>query len=487
MMQQGQRRLRVPVCRLIGAIVVVVAALSAGCKVAPARFQIIHPHESYPRCTTALAGNIVQDSLVQLACHPWQTSLEFVCEPVQEWWTMSRGAIGKRLIMPIQHPPAELVIDRATVDGSALCAHLDQLLEDKTVPANIVLSTDGFESLRTIEHLIEHARSSIDVMMFQWENDALGADLASQLAAKAGPHLRVRILVDGGGNLIFGRPTHSHADDVNAVVSQLAARPHVELIRTRIPFGRMDHRKLMIVDGIVAWTGGRNFTHKSFFDQRDISYTIRGPLVQELSRTFESFWCEQGGAPSSEAMHVEPVESCPAPNAQARLICTSPKKHHFEKAMYDVIDHAQHHIFMENYTFCDGLLVYKLAQARRRGVDVRIVLTFSDCTEALNRANRVIANRLRDAGVRVFVYPGMTHAKVAVVDGCWAYLGTGNFDPLSLRKNHELGVAIGPGPLVAELEQRIFGNDLRPEWELREALPLTTKDYLCEMMASFCL
>jgi cardiolipin synthase len=129
----------------------------------------------------------------------------------------------------------------------------------------------------------------------------------------------------------------------------------------------------------------------------------------------------------------------------------------------------------------------KLARARRRGVDVRVVLTLHDVSETVNRANRVTANRLLRAGVRVYLYPGMTHAKAASVDGRWAYLGTGNFDSLSLRRNRELGLAVGPGPVVRELEERLFGADLRPEWELTAPLPTGPCDYLDELLASLFL
>ena len=105
----------------------------------------------------------------------------------------------------------------------------------------------------------------------------------------------------------------------------------------------------------------------------------------------------------------------------------------------------------------------------------------------VDRANRVIANRLHAAGVRVYFYPEMTHTKAAVVDGGWAYLGTGNFDALSLRRNRELGLAIGAGPVVGELEQKLFLPDFRPEWEMKAPLPLSAKDYAWELLANFCL
>jgi len=112
-----------------------------------------------------------------------------------------------------------------------------------------------------------------------------------------------------------------------------------------------------------------------------------------------------------------------------------------------------------------------------------VVLTLSASPDAINRANRVTANRLLHAGVRVYVYPGMTHMKAATVDGCWAYLGTGNFDPLSLRHNSELGLTIKAGPVVNEVEERLFHVDFCPEWELKHPFPVSAGDYFWEFVS----
>ena len=74
------------------------------------------------------------------------------------------------------------------------------------------------------------------------------------------------------------------------------------------------------------------------------------------------------------------------------------------------------------------------------------------------------ANRLLAAGVRVYLYPpGRVHTKAALIDGCWGYLGSGNFDLLSLHRNHELGVVFGSGPILAEINQVLFQPDLNQE------------------------
>ena len=106
----------------------------------------------------------------------------------------------------------------------------------------------------------------------------------------------VRVLVDGGGNLIYAEPKTAPAHEVNRVVIWLAAQPNVQVLRApRDGLARFDHRKLVLVDDRCAWTGGRNFRDEAFSQQRDLSFLLSGPLVGELSGEFDRFWQEQGG------------------------------------------------------------------------------------------------------------------------------------------------------------------------------------------------
>jgi phosphatidylserine/phosphatidylglycerophosphate/cardiolipin synthase-like enzyme len=77
----------------------------------------------------------------------------------------------------------------------------------------------------------------------------------------------------------------------------------------------------------------------------------------------------------------------------------------------------------------------------------------------------------------------MTHVKALSADGCWAYVGSGNFDPLSLRRNHELGLAIEAGAVIPELDELLFRMDFRPEWEIKETLSINARDRLFELVA----
>jgi cardiolipin synthase len=351
-------------------------------------------------------------------------------------------------------------------------------------PAAVQLYTDGDEALAALEAVIDGAGRRLDVLMFTWDDSDLGRAVAARLAARAGPGLRVRVLVDGGANLIFGPPEDGEtATAVNRSVCWLARQPYVEVVRTRIPLGHFDHRKLVVADGRVAWSGGRNFTRLAFHARHDLSFTLQGPLAAELDERFEDFWREQGGAPG-EALPAAPAACA---NAAARLVATGPLEHSLRRAVYDAVDSARRYVWVENPYLTDGALLAKLARARHRGADVRVVLSVQTDSPTVNRANRVTADRLLRAGVRVYLYPGLIHTKAAAADGRWAYLGTGNFDLLSLRRNYELGVLLGPCPALAELEERLFRADFRPEWELHEPLPLSPGDYAGELFAGLFL
>ncbi len=353
-------------------------------------------------------------------------------------------------------------------------------------PACVRLYPDGAAALAALETLIDSASRRLDVLMFIWDNDPLGWEVAHRLAARAGPDLPVRVLVDGSGNLIYGQPKDAPAEQVNAVVCWLSHQPYVQVLRTRNPCAVFDHRKLVLADGRAAWSGGRNFTHAAFFGQHDLSLTLEGPLAVELAGAFERFWHQQGGAPGECLPEPEP---CPAEatTAWACLVHTEPGDREIAGVLYGHVDRAQVRVVAENPYFSDRRLIARLTAAARRGVDVRVVLTLQSDHDVFNAANRVVANHLLAAGAHVYLYPGMTHVKALAVDGCWAYTGTANFDPLSMRRDRELGLAIEAGPLIEELGDGVLLQDCRPEWELRAPLPLTAHDRAAAVLAGLCL
>ncbi|MCC6418855.1 MAG: hypothetical protein IT429_11525 [Gemmataceae bacterium] len=471
-----------------------------GCR-GPAMPYTAQPGSWVPPRQFIAARQLAADTAI-VTCHrPFATGWSLLTETADHMRALAEGDFGKRFVLPLRGKPAPLAESPEPLDLAALENGLRVLTGQPLYPANVQLYVEGQHALNALEDLLARATRQIDVIMFQWENDQLGQAIAARVAARAGPDLRVRILIDGGGNMYFGEPDSACARRVNQVITALAGHPYIEVVRIRNPFGRYDHRKLVLVDGAVAWTGGRNFSHPAFFEHHDLSFVCEGPLVQQLQQHFEDYWRTQHGPAAggekgvnvghelrpASTLQPPPPARAPAPNTWARLLYSEPSNRQIAQAIYRAVDLARQRIYVQNVYLTDSRLVYKLAQARQRGVDVRVVLTVHSSTEMIDRNNRVVANRLHAAGVRVYLYPSMTHVKAVTVDSCWAYIGTGNLDALSFRHNYELGLSVTGCPLIAQLEERLFVPDLRPEWEMTEPLPVTVIDYLAELVASLCL
>jgi cardiolipin synthase len=456
----------------------------SGCQVMPAQIATCRrADKAGPRPVIAFR-QVLCDSVQETLRHPLRTLGAAITEPALITREAGTGLIYKHLGPHLWPAPGPISACRPTLDVDALEEELSRLTGHELQPAAISLLTDGNEALAALEQALDRATCQIDVVMYLWDNDPLGWEVAKRIAARASSTVQVRVLIDGGGNLLQGEPKTAKAGEVNTVVCWLAQQPNVRVIRTRNPFLRFDHRKLVLIDGRLVWSGGRNFTEEAFFRAHDLSYLLTGPLTRELASRYEEYWREQGGPPGAPAL---PAMQVAEPNTQARLVHTNPQERTLARSAYIAIDHAKHHIYVENPDFTDNRFFAKLVQARRRGVDVRVVITLQSGSRLIDLANRVTVNRLLQAGIRVYLYPGMTHVKAMTVDGVWAYLGTGNFDPQSMMHNRELGVAISHGALVTELEIRLFEVDLNPEWEVHQPLPWVPGEFAVEVLASLFL
>jgi phosphatidylserine/phosphatidylglycerophosphate/cardiolipin synthase-like enzyme len=488
-------RLVARLCGLPAALLLFVS----GCQISPAHPSGCTPATANVGRNGALTGQILRDTGAEIVSHPLRAGRVFLADEAAWIGSAGRGIFGKRIGMRLHGLPPPLC---PCMDGQN-----PALIEADLQPAAVQLYRDGGAALAALEQLIDAAQCTIDVIMYIWEDDVVGASIAQRLAAAAAANRRVRVLVDGGANLIFapspatdplpGSPPSissrqekpKTAAEVNGAVCWLAHQPGVELIRIRNPCAHFDHRKLVLIDGHTAWTGGRNFTQSGFFVRHDLSLTMQGPLVAQWQAMFENYWREQGGKPvylPPQAGAI-PVPLPLAANAAARLVETTPTHHSLRQSLYHAIDNASHFVYLENPYLTDNGVIVKLARARRRGVDTRILFTIQSHTSSINHTNKVTANRLLAAGVRVYLYPGRVHTKAALIDGCWGYVGSGNFDLLSLHRNHELGVVFGPGPILNDLNLVLFLPDFNPDWELHAPLPLTVADYAYEMLAAFFL
>src|SRR5262245_19178446 len=300
---------------------VLAALVGLGCRTPPA--QLAGCDGPSPSRRAAVVRQVAVDTAVSAAARPARSLYAGLTEPGAYLSAWGAGLIEKRITLRRLGSPPPICLDRGTLDTAALEAIARRVSKVPASPADVRLYIDGEDARSALAGVIASATCRIDVLMYLWGDDTIGWEVARQLASKASPCLPVRVLIDGGGNLSQGEPKEATTAEVNRAVCWLSEQPCVTVIRTRDPLFRLDHRKLVVADNCVAWSGGRNFVDEAFFESHDLSYTIAGPLVAEMAETFDDFWQSQGG---SASLATATPDAAIEANAEARLVRTTPTR-----------------------------------------------------------------------------------------------------------------------------------------------------------------
>jgi cardiolipin synthase len=152
-------------------------------------------------------------------------------------------------------------------------------------------------------------------------------------------------------------------------------------------------------------------------------------------------------------------------------------------AQLEAIQQARRYIYIENAYFDDDTILRDLIRARRRGVDVRVILPGENDSGIMQTSNQIMANKLVENGIRVFAYPRMTHVKAAIYDG-WACVGSANFDKMSLRIAQELDVGFSDTASVERLKNDLFETDFKASREITSPVPLNWMDFVTKAFAN---
>ncbi|UCH40948.1 MAG: phosphatidylserine/phosphatidylglycerophosphate/cardiolipin synthase family protein, partial [Gammaproteobacteria bacterium] len=253
------------------------------------------------------------------------------------------------------------------------------------------------------------------------------------------------------------------------------------------PWFTGDHIKSFIVDQQVAYVGGMNIGREYRYDWHDMMMELRGPVVDKLAREFDISWRHAG--PLGDLGYLAGrASSLEARNQERgyplRLLLTGLGNYEIYNAQIEAIRRAQNHIYIQNAYFTDDRMLRELVFARRRGVDVRVVVPMETDHGPITRSNVLAANVMLENGIRVYIYPGFSHVKAAIYDG-WACLGSANFDRLSLRLNRELNIASSDSGLVEQLQQQLFDVDFQASPELTEPIPDRWVDHLVELVSDY--
>ena len=381
------------------------------------------------------------------------------------------------------------------MDLQALDAELDAEIPDSRSAATLSLLIDGDAFFPRLVQAIQDARSSVQVRLYIFDIDAYSLQLA-ELLRRRSASIRVEVLVDQLGSLAAARargklPYLGAADEgaaVPSIVEVLSAGSDVQVRTSANPWLTSDHVKTVVVDGERVFLGGMNFGQEYRYEWHDAMVEAEGPLAARVARDFRLAWA-QAGPGGDLAMWAQALRRsddppvAPEGAADVRLLRTRTGAPEILAAHLAAIRRARQEILVEQPYLSDDEMIAALVDARRRGVDVRVVLPTAGDSGFMDAANLIAANVLLRHGARVYAYPGMTHVKATIVDG-WACFGSANFDKLSLRINRELNIATTDARFVADLRARLFERDFARSRELTEAQPVGWSTYLASFIAN---
>ncbi|MFZ5469878.1 MAG: phospholipase D-like domain-containing protein [Myxococcota bacterium] len=341
---------------------------------------------------------------------------------------------------------------------------------------------DGAEFLPQLEKAIAESKHSIHFWMYQWQPDEVGWDLAKKLAAKVKEGVAVRVLIDEQG---------TSWDDKEKVEKLLAfmRSSGIELVVNPSPLMRnhLDHRKVLIFDGKVGFTGGMNLGSSYLKDWHDDQARIEGPAVGQLQEKFVAQWEAESKKRVDRDGLFPPLKE--APNGVKTWVVNHAGKfadQNMKAAYLRAIATAKSSIRIANAYFADKEVVKALAAAAQRGVKVQLVLPRENHdVPILKRAARSFYPELIAAGVEVYEYTGrMAHQKAAVIDSQWATFGSSNLDARSLAYNDELNAVILDRRFAEDMERRLFEVDLKQSERITQH-DVTAKERLARLMAGW--
>lgn len=400
---------------------------------------------------------------------------------------LQRLAIGTAQFPSLESRPIPLLSDSQTMDLNQWERDLDRTIGRKSSSGEINFLVDGDEYFGRMESALRSAAESIDIRTYIFDNDDYAVSVADLLREKS-VDVPVRVMVDGIGNLVaMQTDSSSMAEDFTAPVSIAQYLEQGSGVRVRTlsnPWMTGDHTKTTIVDRRIAFVGGMNIGREYRYEWHDLMMEVRGPVVDQLQFDTDKAWVKAGflGDFARFFRHMAgPGQDADDVGYPVRILYTREFDSEIYRAQLGAIRRARSYILIENGYFSDDATLYELARARRRGVDVRVILPEDGNHNSHDASNAVAINKMLRNGIRVYRYPGMSHVKAAIIDG-WASVGTANFDKLSLQVNKEVNLATSHGPAVNALMHKVFIPDIAASTEITQPVEVTLQARLMELV-----
>ena len=375
------------------------------------------------------------------------------------YWGFNRVAYSR-------HPPVRPGFTRGPLDRLRTLS--DSIAGTPWREGNRVqLLVDGDQAYPPMLAAIAGARRTVALQTYIFDDDAVGERFITAMEDAVARGVQVRVLVDGMGAWGMRRRLRRR---LSSAGGDARYYQRVDRLFHQPLWNLRNHRKVLVVDGEIAFTGGMNISREHVSGAlgrlrrlnplrrqapvRDLHFQIEGPLVADLQATFTRDWAKSGGP-----LLKGPVWACQPKRkgaGQGRLILSGPDEH-LEK-IYELLlaalQQARHSVDLcTPYFIPDQALLMALRGLGHAGVRVRLLVPRKTDHPIMNWASQEYFGELISAGVEVWEVQGsFVHTKVVRIDSDWCFFGSANLDPRSFRLNFELNVEMRSKALAADLD-----------------------------------
>lgn len=335
----------------------------------------------------------------------------------------------------------------------------------------LALLNNGAAYFPALLNAITAARQSIRLETYLYADDTIGEAVTTALCDAALRGLDVRVVVDGFGARNIDTVHLPRLLEAGVHVRIFRPEQHLWrhlLARKRTRLRRM-HRKMVLLDGRIAFLGGINViddaTGNTATTRLDFALQIEGPVLQQIGDAIDLQWLTLSRRPFFYSEH-RPRPTVINPTMTGSVACglvlrdNLRHRRSIEQAYIKAIESANKRITLAMAYFIPSRnILIALLDAAKRGVQIHLLLQGRIEYRLQHYASQSLYHRLLDAGVHIHEYlPGLMHAKVGIVDGSWATLGSANLDPFSLLVAREANLVVRDQPFCHDLERQLFNE-----------------------------
>jgi len=376
-----------------------------------------------------------------------------------------RASARLHRLLPELHTSVHSISDKDSPFNRRMMKLANRLTKQRPLNGNrIEVLNDTNRTFGLIQEAIRDAQETIHLEYYIWQPDRAGLQLRDLLIKKAEAGVRIRFLYDGVGSWWLGQRFLKPMKDAGIDVAGFLPG---STFRERWSLNLRNHRKIIVVDGQIGFTGGMNIGDEYLGRDPDVGYwrdthlKVVGPCVLQLQSIFSEDWYYATGEELTE------ISLFPKPEAEgntlAQVLAGEPRGSQdlFYTILFAAISDANRSVTITTSYFVPPVaLAVALETAALSGVNVRLLLPRRSAHQWTVWAARSYYRSLLEAGVRIFEYTrGGLHPKTVVVDDEWSLVGTPNFDTRSLELNFEVAVACFDRRVADVLEHQ-FEQDL---------------------------